>query len=350
MLGLVVTDHLYRTYPDLPEGQLAQVRAAVVNAGVLAEAAAELRLGEALRLGKGEDASGGREKPSILSDAMEAVIGAVYLDGGWDGASGAGHGAAGRPDDRGRGRPGGHDFKTRLQELAARRLRGAARTTTWPPRAPTTPSGSRPRCRSAGEGCGVGEGRSKKQAEQAAARMAWRRLSEPAAPVGRRPPMRCGRRAVPTADVGRRCLSCPRSRPSGVTSTRRSSASGSSRWRSRAMRSIRRHAEQAALHREARGPQDHRRRAPGQVPAAAARGGRRPRRPPGHERPAPPGQGRGPGPRPQAHPRGVHLHPGRAAALRRPPHVRRGVRQHARGAGGRRCPSWPTSASTRSTT
>ncbi len=86
MLGLVVTDYLYRTYPDLPEGQLAQVRAAVVNASVLAEVAAELNLGDAVLLGKGEDASGGREKPSILSDAMEAVIGAVYLDGGWEGA------------------------------------------------------------------------------------------------------------------------------------------------------------------------------------------------------------------------------------------------------------------------
>src|SRR5204862_6050271 len=87
VLGLVVTDHLYRTYPDLPEGHLAQVRAAVVNAGVLAEAAGELRLGEAVRLGKGEDSSAGREEPSILSDAMEAVIGAAYLDGGWDAAS-----------------------------------------------------------------------------------------------------------------------------------------------------------------------------------------------------------------------------------------------------------------------
>jgi ribonuclease-3 len=87
VLGLVVTDHIFLTYPDLPEGELAKVRASVVNAGALADVATELELGRALLLGKGEDASGGREKPSILADATEAVIGAVYLDGGWSAAS-----------------------------------------------------------------------------------------------------------------------------------------------------------------------------------------------------------------------------------------------------------------------
>ena len=82
VLGLVVTDHIYRTYPQLPEGELAKVRASVVNAEALAEVAVEIGVGPALRLGKGEDASGGREKPSILADATEAVLGAVYLDGG----------------------------------------------------------------------------------------------------------------------------------------------------------------------------------------------------------------------------------------------------------------------------
>src|ERR1051325_5489122 len=65
VLGLVVTDHVYRTYPDLPEGELAKVRASVVNSAALAEVAAELDVGPALLLGKGEDQSGGREKPSI---------------------------------------------------------------------------------------------------------------------------------------------------------------------------------------------------------------------------------------------------------------------------------------------
>ena len=101
--GLVVTDHVYRTYPELPEGQLAKVRAAVVNAGALAEVAASSTSATRCCLGKGEDASGGREKPSILADAMEAVIGAVYLDGGWDAArelviepAGRAHGRGGR--------------------------------------------------------------------------------------------------------------------------------------------------------------------------------------------------------------------------------------------------------------
>jgi ribonuclease-3 len=171
-----VTAHLYRTYPDLPEGHLAQVRAAVVNAGVLAEAASELRLGEAVRLGKGEDASGGREKPSILSDAMEAVIGAVYLDGGWDDASTLVMDMLGGRMTEAAAGPGGHDFKTRLQELAAREydeLPNYRVASEGPDHAKRfTASVS-----IGGQGFGVGEGRSKKQAEQAAARIAWRRLS-----------------------------------------------------------------------------------------------------------------------------------------------------------------------------
>src|SRR5204863_5527244 len=122
VLGLVVTDHLFQTYPNLAEGELAKVRAAVVNAGVLAELATELGIGACLALGKGEDASGGREKPSILSDAMEAVIGAVYLDGGWDAADEL---VLRLLEDRiaqAATGPGGQDYKTRLQELAARRM------------------------------------------------------------------------------------------------------------------------------------------------------------------------------------------------------------------------------------
>ena len=83
VLGLVVTDYLYRTYPDLPEGELAKARAAVVNSASLAGTARELQLGNALHLGKGEDSSGGRSKLSILADAMEALIGAIYLDAGY---------------------------------------------------------------------------------------------------------------------------------------------------------------------------------------------------------------------------------------------------------------------------
>ncbi len=178
VLGLVVTDHLFRTYPSLPEGKLAQVRAAVVNAGALAEAAEELRIGEAMRLGKGEDASGGREKPSILSDAMEAVIGAVYLDGGWSEARDLIMGLLGERITEAAAGPGGHDFKTRLQELAARRYDDLPR---YDVRAegPDHAKHFSATVYVDGEPYGIGQGRSKKQAEQSAARTAWAVLSTP---------------------------------------------------------------------------------------------------------------------------------------------------------------------------
>ena len=175
VLGLVGTDHVCRTYPGLPEGQLAQVRAAVVNAGALAEVAEQLGLGRNLLLGKGEDASGGREKPSILADAMEAVIGAVYLDGGWDAASELVMRLLGPRIAEAAAGPGGHDYKTRLQELAARRFDQL-------PRYDVRGEGPDHAKRFsavvflAGQPLGTGEGRSKKQAEQAAARCAWEGL------------------------------------------------------------------------------------------------------------------------------------------------------------------------------
>jgi len=182
VLGLIVTDHLYRTYPGLPEGQLAQVRASVVNAEVLAEVAEEIDLGAALRLGKGEDASGGREKPSILSDAMEAVIGAVYLDGGWEASAELVMRLLGERITEGAAGPGGHDYKTRLQELSARvyddlpRYRHTSEGPDHAKRFSATVSVD-------GVPVGRGDGRSKKQAEQAAARMAWHRLASDGIPV-----------------------------------------------------------------------------------------------------------------------------------------------------------------------
>jgi ribonuclease III len=154
------------------------VRAAVVNAGALAEAATELRLGDFVRLGKGEDSSGGREKPSILSDAMEAVIGAVYLDGGWDDASALVMELLGDRMTEAAAGPGGHDFKTRLQELAARQFDGLP-VYDVASEGPDHAKRFTARVSIGGEAVGVGEGRSKKQAEQAAARMAWQRLSGP---------------------------------------------------------------------------------------------------------------------------------------------------------------------------
>ena len=82
VLGLVISDHLYRSHPDLPEGELTRIRSILVCEESLVEVAQALNLGEYLRLGKGESSGGGRERPSIQADAVEAVLAAIYLDGG----------------------------------------------------------------------------------------------------------------------------------------------------------------------------------------------------------------------------------------------------------------------------
>jgi ribonuclease-3 len=175
VLGLVVTDHIFRTYPHLPEGELAKVRAGVVSAVALAEVAAELGLGASLKLGKGEAASGGREKPSILADATEAVFGAVYLDGGWDAAAELILSLLGdRIVDAAAG-PGGEDYKTRLQELAARAYETLPEYEVVDD-GPDHAKRFYAAVRIGERRFGGGEGRSKKQAEQAVARLAWEAL------------------------------------------------------------------------------------------------------------------------------------------------------------------------------
>jgi ribonuclease III len=175
VLGLVVAEHSYRTFPQMPEGELAKVRAAVVNARVLAEVAEELGIGEVIRLGKGEEATGGRSKPSILADAFEAVVGALYLDGGWSVSeevvlrhlAGRIERAAAEPDD--------FDQKGLLQEMTVRQGEGI-------PRYVVTGSGpDHDRHYEAvvlvnGVELGVGAGGTKKDAEQEAARRALAEL------------------------------------------------------------------------------------------------------------------------------------------------------------------------------
>jgi len=171
----VVTDHIYLTYPTLPEGELAKVRSSVVNAQALADAAMSLDLGSAVQLGKGEAASGGREKPSILSDAFEAVIGAIYLDGGWGAAREFVLRMLGPLIEEAAAGPGGQDYKTRLQELAAAHYPDLPRYSVddaGPDHAKTFHA----RVFLGPDMHGEGHGRSKKQAEQAAARAAWETL------------------------------------------------------------------------------------------------------------------------------------------------------------------------------
>ena len=182
VLGWIVAELAYRQHADLAEGKLTDLRKSVVNATALAEVATELGIGPFLLLGKGEAAAGGRAKPSILSDAFEAVLGAVYLDGGAAAASALVErlflhrmSAAAQRLDR-------LDYKTVLQELTAR-LHDVAPVYVLSDTGPDHEKRFFATVIVAGEAVGKGEGRSKKLAEQAAAEQAWHRLSTPTAPV-----------------------------------------------------------------------------------------------------------------------------------------------------------------------
>ncbi|HEX9713318.1 MAG TPA: ribonuclease III [Actinomycetota bacterium] len=175
VLGIVVTDSLYKEFPDRPEGDLAKMRAALVNMTVLADVAREIGLGQHVHLGKGEEMTGGRDKASILGDTLEAIFGAIYLDRGIRGARRVILGLF-LPRIRGKVEGGVvHDYKTTLQELAAARLNAL-------PDYQLTESGPdhakrfRAEVSLAGARYGTGAGRSKKEAEQAAARVAVERL------------------------------------------------------------------------------------------------------------------------------------------------------------------------------
>lgn len=171
-----MTAYVYREFPDMPEGELAKVRATVVSAATMAELGAEVELGEFVRLGKGEDGSGGRTKPSILADAMEAVIGAAYLDLGWDAAERLVLDLLTDRIDAAAEGPGGHDYKTQLQELAARQFAGLP-VYELRDEGPDHAKRFFALVRVGGDALGHGEGRSKKQAEQEAARRAWLHLN-----------------------------------------------------------------------------------------------------------------------------------------------------------------------------
>ena len=176
VLGLVVARYTYDCYPEFPEGKLAKVRSAVVNARVLAQVAGRLGVGEVLLLGRGEEGSGGRAKASILADAFEAVLGAVYLDAGWEAAQTLVLRELGEAIARAAEEPDDFDHKSRLQERAVRDGEGTPRYVV---------EGSGPDHDRAyvatvylgGTMWGTGEGRSKKDAEQEAARAAWEELN-----------------------------------------------------------------------------------------------------------------------------------------------------------------------------
>ena len=182
VLGLIVTDTLFRGYPDLPEGQLAKLRAAVVNMRALAGVARGLRLGSYVLLGKGEEGTGGRDKSSILADTLEAVLGAVYVDCGLAEASALVHRLF-DPVIASSARLGaGLDWKTSLQELTAAEILGVPEYHVEES-GPDHQKSFRAWVRIGGRTYGEGEGRSKKEAEQQAAEAAWTMISQNSASV-----------------------------------------------------------------------------------------------------------------------------------------------------------------------
>jgi ribonuclease-3 len=178
VLGLVVTDELYRSQPDRPEGQLAKLRASVVNMMSLAKVARALGeggLGPHLLLGRGEETTGGRDKDSILADALEALIGAVHLGLGLDAASALVHRLFDPLLAESATRGAALDWKTSLQELGATRGLGPpsyAVEDDGPDHAKTFTAA----VLLSGTVYGRGSGRTKKAAEQEAAEAAWRTL------------------------------------------------------------------------------------------------------------------------------------------------------------------------------
>ncbi|MDQ3751816.1 MAG: ribonuclease III [Actinomycetota bacterium] len=176
IVGAVVTTLLYQDYPELPEGEMARLRSAVVNTHALAELARDLGIGAQIRLGRGEESSGGRAKPSLLANTFEALVGALYLDRGIEhvtsvlrplfAAKLSGLVAEGER----------YDAKNALQEVAVRDLASLPTYT-------VSASGPDHDKRFAAEvvlgevTLGTGHGRSKKEAEQNAARTALKRLA-----------------------------------------------------------------------------------------------------------------------------------------------------------------------------
>jgi ribonuclease III len=184
VLGLIVTDALYSAHPDLPEGQLAKLRASVVNMRALADVARKLGpagLGAYVRLGRGEEVTGGRDKASILADTLEALLGAVYVEHGLTIADEVVHKLFDPVLADAAQRGAGLDWKTSLQELTAQLSLGVpeyAVTEEGPDHAKSFTAVARV----GGESFGSGAGRSKKEAEQKAAESAWTALQARSVP------------------------------------------------------------------------------------------------------------------------------------------------------------------------
>lgn len=171
VLSLIVSDYIYKEFPKLPEGELTRMRAALVCEKSLCGFSRELNLGEYLLLGKGEDHNGGRERDSILADAFEAVLAAIYLDGGMEAArrhvmNFVLRGLEGGKDDVFK------DYKTALQEIIQRNPEEAVSYILTEENGPDHDKRFTVEVRLNSNVIGTGTGKNKKQAEQAAAKQA----------------------------------------------------------------------------------------------------------------------------------------------------------------------------------
>ncbi|NLK52818.1 MAG: ribonuclease III [Syntrophomonadaceae bacterium] len=174
VLGMVAAEYLYRIFPSRSEGDLTRIRASAVCEATLAEIAQQMNLGPYLRLGRGEEMSGGRKKSSILADALEAVIGAVYLSGGWEAASQL---VLRYLKDILNSAPNGYlvDYKTALQETVQRHKSEGVTYRILREFGPDHNKRFVAGVFYRGKILGQGQGRTKKEAEQQAARSAMQK-------------------------------------------------------------------------------------------------------------------------------------------------------------------------------
>lgn len=178
VLGFVTAEYLFRRHPDSPEGDLTRIRAALVCEQSLYEAARRLDLGRYLKLGRGEETGGGRERTSILADAMEAVFAAVYLDGGMEAAAPLIHRCLLDAQRESVVEEKRRDYKTALQELVQRQADQVLTYRMAGEQGPDHDKTFQAEVLLNGEALGSGTGHSKKEAEQAAARAAMGELQK----------------------------------------------------------------------------------------------------------------------------------------------------------------------------
>lgn len=176
VLDLAVSDLLMQSNPDKSEGDLSRMRAALVNSSVLADKAAVLKLGTVLRIGKGEERSGGRTKSSILAGAFEALLGGIYREGGYQAALAVVERYF--VADVTAKTLGQHDYKTRLQEISQMLFRAPPTYRVVSETGPDHEKMFVTEIAVGGKVLGIGEGKSKKQSEQEAAKKALAALKE----------------------------------------------------------------------------------------------------------------------------------------------------------------------------